>query len=406
MDKVFTEHFARLHQQAERQVGQLSAVCEMLDLVAVEWGGDTSKLLTKLFEIILRHLGTDSMYFSTGAPTWKKGGALPSHLHACAAGVPPLGHDEIQRIDTLINNQPNQDLPVKTYNLGKRSIAIIPLEAGGYQAGFLTILHHDIAFFTPEQCRFIRLLANELTSILRLIEKQQLLTEETRRKEQLNRFFSPEIGQEILASDGQQRCSKENQATILFADIRGFSQLAEILNSHQIVEILNHFYQTMTQIIFKHLGTLDKFAGDGLLALFGVPVSREDDPFRAVKAAIEMQQEWQKQSSLLPPENPEIKVQPAFGVGIHTGKVISGFLGNSEFLTFAVIGDAVNTCHRIVSLAKARQIIISGETKTAMDQKGSNTSSLSATIIPYRSAYHLRGMDKIIDLYQVEKDLT
>ncbi|MEA2109604.1 MAG: adenylate/guanylate cyclase domain-containing protein [Pseudomonadota bacterium] len=403
MDTVFSEHFAHLHRQAERQVGQLSAVCEMLDLAAIELGGDTSQLLTKLFEIILRHLGTDSLYFKTETPEWERNIFLPLQLHVCAAGIPPLNHDEIQQIDTLINNQPDRPMPAQTYHLGEQTLAITALEAGKYRVGFLAILHHDIAFFTPEQFRFFRLLANELTNILRLLEKQQQLIEETRNKERLCRFFSPEISREILATAGQQCHSKESLATILFADIRGFSQLTETLNPQQVTKILNHFYQTMTRIIFKHLGTLDKFAGDGLLALFGAPVSREDDPFRAVKAAVEMQQEWQKPFSITAEDNPAVNIRPDFAVGIHTGKVISGFLGNDELLTFTVIGDAVNTCHRIVSLAEARQIIISGETKVTMDQQDNNTSSLSAVIVPYRSAQSLRGMDKVIDLYQVEK---
>ncbi len=286
MDTVFNEHFAHLHRQAERQIGQLSAVCEMLDLVAIELGGNTNQLLTKIFEIILRHLGTDSLYFKAEIPKRQRNIYLPLHLHACAAGIPPLSHDEMQQIDTLINNQPDPPISAQTYTLGKLTLAIIPLEAGKYRAGFLALLHHDIAFFTPEQFRFSRLLANELTSIMHLLEKQQQLITETRDKERLCRFFSPEISREILATAGQQCHGKEGLVTILFADIRGFSHLTEILKPHQTVEILNHFYQTMTRIIFKHLGTLDKFAGDGLLALFGAPISREDDPFRAVKAAI------------------------------------------------------------------------------------------------------------------------
>ena len=402
MDTVLSEHFAHLHRQAERHVGQLSAVCEMLDLVATEFGNDTSWLLTKLFEIMIRHLGTDSLYFKAERPKREKSPALPAHLQACAAGYPPLSPDEIQHLDTLINNQPSPTIPAQTYNLGEQTVAIIPLETGIYRAGFLAVLHHDRAFFTPEQFRFFRLLANELTTILRLLAKEQQLIEETRNRERLCRFFSPEISEKILATAGRQDQGEESLATILFADIRGFSQLTEILKPQQIIEIVNHFYQTMTRIIFKHLGTIDKFAGDGLLALFGAPVWRQDDPFRAVKAAIEMQQEWQKSFSIASEDNnPAVKLQPAFAVGIHTGKVISGFLGNDELLTFTVIGDPVNTCHRMVSLAEARQIIISGETKAAMNQQNNNTSLQSATIIPYRSAQALRGMDKVIDLYQV-----
>lgn len=403
MDTVFSEHFARLHQQAERQIGQLSAVCEMLDLVAAKWGQDPSWLLTKLFEIILRHLGTDSLLFKAEMEKGVKNHSLPMHLQACAAGVTPLSPDEIQSLETLITHESGQAASNQTYQLGKRSIAVIPLEAGEYRAGWLAILHHDIAIFTPEQRRFLKLLADELTNILQLFEKQQQLIEETRGKERLCRFFSPEISREILAAAGEPKTGRESLVTILFADIRGFSHLTEIHKPHQIVEILNHFYQTMTRVIFKHQGTLDKFAGDGLLALFGAPVKRDDDPLRAVKAAIEMQQEWQAHFPHYPQGNPAVELAPAFAVGIHTGKVISGFLGNDELLTFTVIGDAVNTCHRIVSLAEARQIIISGDTWEAIEQPGYSNMLESAVITPYRRAQPLRGMDKFIDLYQVEK---
>ncbi len=397
MDTVFSEHFARLHQQAERQVGQLSAVCEILNLAAAEWEQDTDILLTKIFEVMLRHLGADGLVFIR-TNNKKVNTVLPLQLDANAAGTPPLRQKDIQQITTLINAYSGWHSTNQTHQLEKRVVLTLLLKTENYQPGFLVIHHRDQDLFSPDFFRFSKLLANELTMVLQLLEKQQLLLEETRNKERLCRFFSPEVSNKILAASNQQNINKETTTTILFADIRGFSQLTEQYQAHQMVETLNHFYQIMSRIIFKHLGTLDKFAGDGLLALFGAPVSRTNDPFRAVKAAIEMQLEWQDHLSSLPGNAPH----PSFAVGIHTGKVIVGFLGNDELLTFTVIGDPVNTCHRLVTLAEAGQIIISSETKKAMEKQNGNKFLESISITPYRSAYQPRGMNKTIDLFQVK----
>jgi len=394
MDTVFSEHFTRLHQRTERQVAQLSAVCEMLDLAAAEWGQDTSLILTKIFEVMIRHLLADGLLFINT----DKSKALPLQLDANAAGTAPLRQKEIQQIATLTNTHSPEDASGQTHQLEKRTVLILPLEAGDYQPGFLVAYHDDQDLFTPDFFRFFKLLTSELAMILRLLEKQRLLLEETRSKERLYRFFSPDISSEILTASSRENAGREATATILFADIRGFSRLAEQYQADQIVETLDCFYQTMTRIIFKHLGTLDKFAGDGLLALFGTPVSRKNDPYRAVDAAIEMQQQWQKHVSSLPGDVP----RPSFAIGIHTGKVTAGFLGNDELLTFTVIGDPVNTCHRLVSLAGAGQIIISGETKKAIEKQKDNRFLKSISITPYQSAYQPRGMSKTIDLYQVK----
>ncbi|GEM_PF-2715268 len=399
MDTVFSEHFARLQQQAERQVGQLSAICEMLDLAAAEWEQSHTLLLTKIFEVMLRHLGADGLFF-LAAEKEEKPLLLPSQLEVNAAGTPPLERKEIQQIAALTSTQSNYPAIEQTSQLEKRIIFILPLEAGDYQPGFLTVHHHDRDFFTPDLFRFSKLLTNELTTILRLLEKQQRLLEETRGKERLCRFFSPEITNKILTAADQEKAGEEATVTILFADIRGFSHLSEQFQARQIVATLNCFYRIMTQIIFKHLGTLDKFAGDGLLALFGTPVHRTDDPVRAVAAAIEMQRQWRDHVSTLPQNAP----RPSFAIGIHTGKVIAGFLGNDELLTFTVVGDPVNTCHRLVSLAPAGQIIISGDTKKSMEHQAGGSLPPSASVIPFRSAHNLRGMNKVIDLFQVVTD--
>jgi adenylate cyclase len=112
-------------------------------------------------------------------------------------------------------------------------------------------------------------------------------------------------------------------------------------------------------VIFKYEGTLDKFVGDEIMALFGAPVSHPDDPARAVRTALEMMEVLgQLNETRRRRGDPEIQI----GIGINTGEVVAGYLGSSKALEYTVIGDTVNTGARLCSLAKAGQIIISQNT--------------------------------------------
>ncbi len=123
--------------------------------------------------------------------------------------------------------------------------------------------------------------------------------------------------------------------------------------------MLNEYFELMVEIIFEHEGTLDKFVGDEIMALFGAPVAHSNDPYRAVKTALEMLAVLE-QFNARRIEKGEDAI--SIGIGINTGEVVAGYLGSSKALEYTVIGDAVNTGARLCSLAKAGEIIISENT--------------------------------------------
>jgi adenylate cyclase len=146
---------------------------------------------------------------------------------------------------------------------------------------------------------------------------------------------------------------------VFFSDIRGFTSLSETRSAQEIVDMLNEYFEQMVEIIFKHEGTLDKFVGDEIMALFGSPVSHPDDAYRAVKVAVEQVaalEEWNRVR--MAEGEPEIHI----GIGINTGSVVAGYLGSSKALEYTVIGDVVNTASRLCSVAQAGEIIISRNT--------------------------------------------
>jgi adenylate cyclase len=173
----------------------------------------------------------------------------------------------------------------------------------------------------------------------------------------LERFLSSAIVERILASPDQIHLGGENQeATILFADIRSFTRMAEKMEPQKVVELLNEYFTEMTDLIFENGGTLDKYLGDGIMALFGAPIARPDDTLRSAKTAVEMQramvrlnEEWQARG------------QPAMqaGIGINTGAVTAGNIGSTKRMDYTVIGDAVNLASRLCAKAAGGQILVS-----------------------------------------------
>ncbi len=179
-------------------------------------------------------------------------------------------------------------------------------------------------------------------------------------RQALERFLSSVVVEKILANPDEIRLGGENQiATILFSDIRGFTRLSERLPPQQIVELLNEYFSEMTDLVFENGGTLDKYLGDGIMALFGAPLPKPDDPRRAVKTAAEMQRaltglnrQWQARGH-----------EPLqMGLGINTGQVTAGNIGSSKRMDYTVIGDTVNLASRLCANAAGGQILISEST--------------------------------------------
>jgi adenylate cyclase len=152
---------------------------------------------------------------------------------------------------------------------------------------------------------------------------------------------------------------EKKEVTILFADIRDFTGRAEKMDPAAIVEMLNEYFLQMTDLVFKYEGTVDKYIGDCLMAIFGAPFSHSDDPLRAVYCALEMQKQLKSLQEEWRREGREIF---EVGIGINTGEVVAGNIGSTQRMEYTVIGDNVNIAERIEEVARGKQILISEST--------------------------------------------
>ena len=131
------------------------------------------------------------------------------------------------------------------------------------------------------------------------------------------------------------------------------------MRPQEVVDMLNDYFELMVDIIFENEGTLDKFVGDEIMALFGAPVAHPDDPIRAVRTAMKMLEVLEKDFN--EPRRAEGQATLEIGIGINTGEVVAGYLGSSKALEYTVIGDTVNTGARLCGAATAGQCLISEE---------------------------------------------
>lgn len=181
------------------------------------------------------------------------------------------------------------------------------------------------------------------------------LTEERRLQQTLNRYLAPSVVQEALKMAAQGHFplgGTRRIMSILFADVRGFTAFSERLAPEELVDILNRHLTAAAQAILEQEGTLDKFMGDAVMALFNVPVPQPDHALRAVRAALEMQ----RRIAALCQADPRTF---RFGVGIHVGEAVAGNIGSPERLDYTVIGDAVNLAKRLQENAAGGQILLS-----------------------------------------------
>ncbi len=248
---------------------------------------------------------------------------------------------------------------------GIRSSMAVPLLHSSEVFGIM-MLDSQIATnaFTEKDLQLFQNVANQAAVTIQNSLFAAKLEKEAVTRERFQRLLSPAIAQQVI--EGKVEVKKGGEVrttTVLFSDIRGFTAMSESQPAQVVVDMLNEYFERMVEVIFKYEGTLDKFVGDEIMALFGAPVGHPDDALRAVRTALEMKDVLEQfNRERVAAGQQEVKI----GIGINTGECVAGYLGSSKALEYTVIGDTVNTGARLCSIAKGGEIIISENTFAAV----------------------------------------
>lgn len=264
--------------------------------------------------------------------------------------------------------------------------------------GVLTLVRPQQDSYDQNEISFFSLVADQIAGTVVLYRIHKRMLKEESKRFLLSRFFSKNVSEEILGKKGNIRLGGERKhATIVFADLKGFTSISESLDQEKVVEILNAFFSRMTPIIFKHEGTLDKLLGDGLMAVFGAPISNSNSAVQALRAAIEMMKallvfnfecrnrQW-----------PELHM----AIGLNAGDVVAGYIGSEDHLNYTVIGDAVNVAQRLQSIAAADEILASSSVADEVEEKESEVQGLKG--LNHLPAQMVKGKREAIEVFRIE----
>ena len=201
----------------------------------------------------------------------------------------------------------------------------------------------------------------------RLVSQMRTMSDDSVSNERLSRFFSPQVAAQIATEPALAIHAAEYQVSVLMSDISGFTAMASRMPPDEVVGLLNAYFPRMVAIVFRHGGTLEKFIGDALLAVWGAPVASPDHADRAVAAATEMQQAVAAFNvAQRAAGRPTITIH----VGIASGPAAAGYIGADRYVQYAVMGDTTNVAARICTSAGPDEILVSDATRRGHSGRG------------------------------------
>lgn len=323
--------------------------------------------------------------------------------------IPPMPGAEVNAhaVDTILNNR---ELTVVT------PLAAVAVSSGAALLAAILVmrfrlLHSGIAFFGVGMIygavgywafvQFHTILsmfapAFSFSLMFVSITTARLYTEQRARarvRALFERYVSPAAIDEMLARPDEVTVGGDRrEVTVMFSDIRGFTALSEKLSPEEVVELLNDYLGAMTSIIFKHQGTVDKFEGDGILAIWNAPLDVDEHPRRAVECAIEMTQQLAAMQQRWEATGQQVLRN---GIGIHTGVCFVGNIGSEQRMDYTVIGDGVNLAARVEALTKQLGVQIL-YTEATHAQLGETIRSRFVT------SAHVVGREQPVKVYTVD----
>jgi adenylate cyclase len=246
--------------------------------------------------------------------------------------------------------------------------------------------------FNVNDLDMLTALANYAAVAVERARLNQKIVAEEKKRERLGRYLSPQVASRIIAFTDAQGAEfgvpEVREVTVLFADIVGFTTMSEKMSPAAVALLLNDYLSRMTEVIFRYEGTLDKYIGDAIMAVFGAPLDMPDHAERAIRTALEMQErlgEWNSEHK----EGPSLRIR----IGINSGKALAGEIGSINKKEYTVLGDTVNTASRLESgVAKPGSVVI-----------GENTHGIVEGQFECRSlgSFSLKGKEREVCVYEV-----
>jgi adenylate cyclase len=276
-----------------------------------------------------------------------------------------------------------------------RSAICAPLISEGRATGLIYVDSPGREQFNEHQRDLLAAVANLAAIHIERARLTEALREQAQLRQNFERFMSPNVAQ-MMASyfvqHGQLWEPQELIVSVLFADVKGFTSLSETLSPRDVQDLLNEYFHEMTEVIFSYHGTLDKYIGDGIMAVFGAPqlakpIDPEESAIQAVDAALGMIEAHRRLIERLDPAKAF-----AFRIGINTGPVYAGFFGTRQRLEYTVMGDTVNTASRLEGRADVNSALISEATRRLLG---------TTFALQEMGDFQLKGKAQLVHTYKV-----
>lgn len=244
---------------------------------------------------------------------------------------------------------------------GNRSLMCVPIVQGKTIYGVVHVGNaSQVAAFGRSDLELMGGIGSGAGVVLANAFLAQRLAEEAKNRESLGRFLSPNVVEQVVNKRIDiKRGGVEKEVTVMFADIRGFTSLSERRSASDVVDMLNQYFDQMVEVVFQHHGTLDKFIGDALMAVWGSPVERKDDASLAIACARDMQSTLESLNAHRTASGEEpIEI----GIGLASGNCVAGAMGARRRMEFTVVGDAVNLASRLSGVARGGEVLCDAAT--------------------------------------------